>query len=194
MRSRKLILISLLLLILLQTSYFWPRIGNGFEIIMALLVVVMYVFVLAVSIYFVYKSVRERFCDRQRNRSLVVGCSVLILSFFFPSGIIDFERFEPPDLLIASYEGVANCTTTLKLKPENKCVLISICFGLNETRGTYRLWNDTIRIHFEDDSTFAILKRDSVSGQPMSVLYGISNKSRPFLPMKIYKNELVTKR
>ncbi|MDY0053070.1 MAG: hypothetical protein RBR79_00265 [Bacteroidales bacterium] len=72
----------------------------------------------------------------------------MLLIQFFPAGIINFEQFEGRTILIAQNEGTANCTTTFKLKMGNKFTEKSICFGVNETRGNYKLIKDTI--YFSD--------------------------------------------
>ena len=66
------------------------------------------------------------------------------LIFFWPNGIINFEKLEGSDLLIAGREGAANCTTTFKLKANNKFTEKSICFGMSEVRGDYSLKGDSI--------------------------------------------------
>jgi len=47
-------------------------------------------------------------------------------------------------LLIAQAEGAANCVTTFKLKENNKFVERSICFGVSEIKGYYKIKNDTV--------------------------------------------------
>lgn len=69
---------------------------------------------------------------------------VLILTFIKPFGIIDFEKFESKNILIAEREGVAGCSMTLKLKENKKISAKSVCFGMTETIGKYEIKNDTI--------------------------------------------------
>ncbi|MDN5215787.1 hypothetical protein QQ020_27160 [Fulvivirgaceae bacterium BMA12] len=66
------------------------------------------------------------------------------MTFLKPNGIISFDQFEGEDLFIAQREGAANCMTTFKLKPNNKFKERSVCFGVSETRGSYKILNDTI--------------------------------------------------
>lgn len=70
--------------------------------------------------------------------------TVLALAFFKPAGLIDFWKFEGNDILIAKREGAANCMTTFKLKENNKFTEKSVCFGMTEIKGDYKLKNDTI--------------------------------------------------
>ena len=69
---------------------------------------------------------------------------VLLLTYWKPNGVIDFENWEGKDLLVADREGAANCTTTLKLKSNNKISVRIICFGISKISGTYAVKNDTI--------------------------------------------------
>lgn len=69
---------------------------------------------------------------------------VLILTFIKPFGIIDFEKFESKNILIAEREGVAGCSMTLKLKENKKFTAKSVCFGMTETIGQYEIKKDTI--------------------------------------------------
>ncbi len=66
------------------------------------------------------------------------------LASFKPNGFINFEKFEGSDILIAQREGAANCTTTFKLKENNKFTEQSVCFGTTEIKGDYKIQNDTI--------------------------------------------------
>lgn len=70
--------------------------------------------------------------------------SVLALSFFYPGGLINYEKFESDSILIAQREGAANCMTTFKLKENNKFSERSVCFGVSQITGDYELINDTI--------------------------------------------------
>ena len=71
--------------------------------------------------------------------SLVIG-----LTIYKPFGLINFDKIEGKDLLVAQREGAANCMTTLKLKENRNFVERSVCFGVDKTNGTYDLKNDTI--------------------------------------------------
>ena len=59
-------------------------------------------------------------------------------------GIIDFNRFEGKDILIAHRERGGNCQTRLNLKNNNKFIERNYCFGVFENRGKYEIKGDTI--------------------------------------------------
>lgn len=89
-------------------------------------------------------AIKEKFRDRQRLLIIAVLTTVLVLAFFKPAGLIDFEKFEDKNILVAQREGAANCMTTFKLKENNKFTEKSVCFGMTEIKGDYKLKNDTI--------------------------------------------------
>ncbi len=91
-----------------------------------------------------YFLVKEKLSNKKRLINTGLLAFVLILTFLKPKGLIDFEKFEREDLLIAKREGVANCTTTLKLKNNFTFIERRICFGVTEVKGSYHVQNDTI--------------------------------------------------
>ena len=92
----------------------------------------------------IYFSVKEKF--KQNHRFILIGLltTVLLLTYFKPLGIVDFDKFEGTDILIAEREGAANCLTTLKLKADYTFRERIGCFGVSEIKGTFRVANDTI--------------------------------------------------
>src|SRR5690606_32139893 len=98
----------------------------------------------------VYLLFRERSKNKQQLLSIGIIAIVLTSAFFFPRGIIDFEKFESDSILIAQREGVANCMTTLKLRKDSSFVEREVCFGITKTTGTYKVKGDTI--FFENNS------------------------------------------
>jgi len=59
-------------------------------------------------------------------------------------GLIDFDKLEGNDVLVAEREGSANCLTTLKLKDNFTFRERIGCFGVTEIKGTFRVVQDTI--------------------------------------------------
>lgn len=96
--------------------------------------------------------------------TIILGV-VLIVTFLYPGGLVDFEKYEGKDLLVARAEGSANCMTTLKLKEGNKFVERSVCFGIREVKGHYKIKRDTIffdRIDYPESGdyyAFAVIKQ-----------------------------------
>ena len=70
--------------------------------------------------------------------------TVIGLVFFFPNGIIQFDRLSGKDVLVAQREGAANCMTTFQLKNNHSFSERSVCFGVFEIQGDYKIVGDTI--------------------------------------------------
>jgi len=113
----------------------------------------------------IYISIKEKFIDKQRL--IVIASLILTLAvpFFFPGGLVNFEKFESNTILIAQKEVAANCLTTLKLKANKKFNEKNDCFGDTEITGTYNLKGDTIFFNYDSPNRqgneyykFAIIK------------------------------------
>jgi len=122
------------------------------------------VFVLLLFVYFVlvlvlfvqlFLAIKKKVTNRFQSLVIVIVATILAFTFFNPNGIIDFDKLQGNNLLVAVREGSANCTTTLKLKDNFTFRERSVCFGVTEIKGEYHLQNDTI--HF----TNVKLDRDS---------------------------------
>ena len=124
---------------------------------------------------------------------------VLATSLLFPKGLINFSIFESEDLLIAQREGVANCTTTLKLKANKKFVERYICFGISDMCGNYIIKKDTI--FFKNPSPgrnehefyeFAVIKRRETKSNYRGEIIRYRNHSDTIgVELLIIKNELI---
>lgn len=165
MKNKGLFITTIIFFLLVNTTYYWEGKLGLFAIP---------AFVLLVAVYFglgiallrqIYFSVKEKF--KQKYRLILIGLltTVLLLTYFKPLGIIDFDRFEGTDVLIAEREGAANCLTTLKLKDDYTFRERIGCFGVSEIKGTFKVVNDTIYFdniqlgrHEESFYKFAIIK------------------------------------
>jgi hypothetical protein len=135
---------AIIFFLILNTLYFWESKLGGYAMALALLLIIVGG-VLAISlIYQLYLAIKEKLANRKRLISIVGISAVLILSFFYPYGLINYEKFGAKDVLIAEREGAANCYTTLKLKANNKFIEKSICFGVSEVSGEYSIKGDSI--------------------------------------------------
>ena len=97
-----------------------------------------------------YVSEEQKIRFRLINISLIVLIS--ILTYFKPLGLIDFKIFEGENVLYAMREGVANCTTSIRLKEGNRFKKTSICFGIDHYWGDYEIIEDTIKFHYDNIS------------------------------------------
>lgn len=79
----------------------------------------------------------------------------LILIIIKPNGIIDFDQLEGEDRIVAQAEGAANCTSRLKLKDSEKFTFESICFGIEKSKGEYKIIKDTVYFTKTTRSSFS---------------------------------------
>jgi hypothetical protein len=144
MKNKILPLTACILFLTVNTAFFWEGKLGPFAIILSLILVIVYGVLIISLLYQIYLEIREKFKNRQRLISITIVAVVLGLIYFRPDGIINFEKFQGNDLVIAEREGAANCYTTLKLKDNNRFVEKNICFGISEVTGKYSIKGDSI--------------------------------------------------
>lgn len=141
-----------------------------------------------------YRIIRNRFKNKQAVWSTCISALLLALIVWQPYGLINFEQFEDKDILVAFNEGVANCTTTLKLKENKTFYIRSVCFGIEKEAGTYSLNGDTIKFDFSSyrsNYQFAVLKKKGAGKARYYdlYLYKSTTDTLPY-PLVITKNLL----
>lgn len=165
LKDKKLILTAIAFLLVLNTSYYWQGKLGFWALLVFLILFVVFVVLGILVVVEIYNALIEKFKDKNKVLKIGIVLPILLLTFFYPFGLIDFEKFEGNVILIAQREGVANCMTTLKLKDNNKFKEKSVCFGINEIKGNYNFKNDTIffengnlPIENDDYFKFAIIR------------------------------------
>ncbi|MBP6023036.1 hypothetical protein [Ferruginibacter sp.] len=144
MKNKGLIISTIIFFLLVNTTYYWES-KLGLVAFPAFLFLVIVFFVLLILLLRqIILAIKEKFSERQRLLIIAILTTVLALAFFKPAGLIDFEKFEGKDILVARREGAANCMTTFKLKENSKFTEKSVCFGMTEIKGDYKLKKDTI--------------------------------------------------
>jgi len=150
---------------LVNTTYYWESKLGLYAIPTFLLLVVVYIGLGIVLVRQTYFLIKEKFVDKQRFLKVGLLTIVLVLTFYKPYGLIEFDILEGDDLLIAEREGSANCLTTLKLKDDYTFRERIGCFGVSEIKGTFRVANDTIYFdniqlgrHEKNFYKFAVIK------------------------------------
>jgi len=141
-----------------------------------LLLIITIVVLVLIGIYqaYQYLSEEQKINFRLINISLIAIIS--ILTYFKPLGLIDFKKFEGENILYAMREGVANCTTSIRLKEGNRFKKTSICFGIDHFWGDYEIVNDTIKFYYDrtseenEQNDFAIMQ---VSGENSDKRLGV---------------------
>lgn len=183
MKNKGLIIITIIFFLTVNTTYYWEGKLGLFAFPAFLILVVVYLglgFALIRQIYF---AIREKFIDKVRLINIGLLTIVLILTFLSPFGLIDFDKLEGGNVLIAEREGSANCMTRLKLKDNFTFTEKRTCFGVEEMKGTFHIKNDTIYFavqNFDRDENefykFATIESSKV------------NKDKNQFELKLYKS------
>lgn len=170
MKSKSLIITTIIFFLVVNTTYFWEGKLGIFAFPAFLLLIIIYFGLAIALIIHLYLAIKEKFDNKTRLLCGGILATVLTLTFFKPFGLIDFDNLEGNDILIAKREGAANCMTTLKLKDDYTFRERDVCFGLTEIKGTYYFKNDTIYFdnvehgrHENDFYKFAIIKKSPFS-------------------------------
>jgi hypothetical protein len=175
MKLKTILIATLLYFVLVNTFYLWDS-YLGFFGMFAFLFLIFYFLSLGIIFLLqVYVIIEENFGNVQRLIVVSLLLLVLSLSYFYPNGVIDFEKFEGETVLVAGCEGAANCTSTIKLRKDFSFSERIVCFGVSEISGKYRLVGDTV--FFED----LVSKRGAKFEYKFAIIKPKSNGSNNYL-------------
>ena len=144
-------------------QYFLSYVQGASTIVVLLIGLCLWFVILAIALYQVVKLVIEKPKHYQRLIFVLVIIILNFLSLAEPMGMIDWEKYEDENLLVAEREGTANCRSIIKLKANNKFKYVNRCFGVDFHLGTYQISNDTIHLQLKnhvgymDKKAFAVL-------------------------------------
>lgn len=144
MKNKGLLITTIIFFLIVNTTYYWEGKLGLFVFPAFLILVIIFLGFGVAMIRQIYFLVKEKFANKKRFINIGLLTLVLTLTFLKPFGLIDFDKLEGDNILIAEREGAVNCMTTLKLKDNFTFSERSICFGVTETKGNYHLQNDTI--------------------------------------------------
>jgi len=199
MKHKRLLIATILFFILINTTYFWEGKLGMVAMLTSLLLIISFLVLTFLLFRQIYISIKEKFIDKQRLIVIAILTLTLVIPVFFPAGLINFEKFESESILIAQREGAANYLTTLKLKKNKKFNERTVCFGITEITGTYKLIGDTIFFDYDSPSRqqnkyykFAIIKNvDSNNKKYKGDLVRFEdNSDTTGIALWIIKNEL----
>ena len=144
MKNKGLFITTISFFLLVNTTFYWEGKLGIFAIPIFLLLITIYIVLVVALLRQLYFSFKEKF--KIKSRLILIGLLtfVLLLTYLKPLGLIDFDKLEGNDVLIAEREGSANCLTILKLKEDYTFRERIGCFGVSEIKGTFRVANDTI--------------------------------------------------
>ncbi len=183
MKNKGLIITTIIFFLTVNTTYYWEGKLGLFAFPAFLILVVIYLGLGLALIRQIYFAVKEKFADKTRLINIGLLTIVLTLTFLKPFGLIDFDKFEGDNILIAEREGAANCMTTLKLKDNFTFSERSVCFGVTEIKGNYHLQNDTI--YFDNVS---LGRHENEFYQFAVVVQSKFNKDGKHFDLKRYKS------
>lgn len=144
LKNKGLLITTIIFFLIVNTTYYWEGKLGLFAFPVFLLLAAVYLGLVVALIRQIYFLIKEKIKVKTRLISIGLLTVVLILTFLKPFGLIDFDKLEGEDVLVAQREGAANCNTTLKLKDDFTFIERTVCFGVTEIKGEYRLQNDTI--------------------------------------------------
>lgn len=144
MKQKGLFITTIFFFLIVNTTYFWEGKLGFFAFPVLFLLVIVYLILVFLLLRQFFFAFREKFIEKQRLVIIGTLLVVLTVTLLKPNGLINFDKLQGKDLLVAEREGAANCMTTLKLKENNKFTERIVCFGVTELKGNYELKGDTI--------------------------------------------------
>ena len=179
---------SIILLLIVNTSFFWENLPGLFDMAILFLTLIGFIILIIVLINQLIKGVSEKLKNKNRILNLVNISIVLILIYLFPRGFINFENIiYGNDVFFAQYEGAANGTINLKLKKDNYFIEKSIFWGIDNEFGKYKIKNDTLFLEFKNQSNFNQKKSLCTKENEKFINYYMNGIDQKPLPMKILK-------
>ena len=182
-KNKTLWITTIAFFLIIQTTYYWEGKTGIFAIPITIALFITYLILFFQLILQIESLAKERFKDKQRIYISSTLLVVLILTACFPWGIIDFEKFEGKDVLIAGWTGSAGCTTSLKFKENGKLNKRVTCFGIRKANCKYYIKNDTIffvkadDLNIEDQYQFAVIGKSALSFNNQDGLYLFRTKN-----------------
>ena len=151
MKSKS-VFFAFVLVIAVNTSFVWEKLPGGWDFMLTLVfallgLILCLVFFLKLGGLFI-----DKFKNRNKNVSVIIIGTSLLICYLFPLGVIRSTDFDPDPYLIASREGAANCLTTIILGTDSTFIERSVCFGVDTRQGTYEVKSDTVFFSFETES------------------------------------------
>lgn len=174
---------TLAFFLIIQTVYFWEGKTGLFAFPIIVGLCIFYLILFFLLIQQLVLLTKKKFKEKHRIYISSTLAIVLISTAFFPSGIIDFEKFEGKDVLVAGWTGSAGCTTILKFKENGKLYKRVTCFGIKTMNSRYYIKNDTIFFvnnidsKLEDQYQFAIIGKSRLSWNNRDGLFSYKTKN-----------------
>ena len=189
----------IVLFLLINTLYFWQTFLGAWMMLAVILLFINYLFLVIILIYQFYLLTRHWSINKGRLWKLIAVFVILLIIAAKPQGIINYKIFEGKDMLFARRDGVAHCTTVLRLKENGEFEISDFCFGSSKSVGKFTIKNDTVILKFSTQTiskkfTFGVYKPRNFEYRNLNDvgeirLYTSAKDTTPFV-LPVYENRL----
>lgn len=147
------LIFSILFFIVVNTQYLleFNRWYGMLSFLIMLFLVGIYGIIALLFVIQVFISISENFKRRRRIITIIVMTIVLITTYIYPRGMIDYRTFEAKDKIVGYRDGHANCGITMKLKENQRFIITEVCFGISKHTGRYVIKEDSVLFYYDKD-------------------------------------------
>ncbi|RYJ42092.1 hypothetical protein [Flavobacterium beibuense] len=190
MKLKILLVTEIVFFLLVNTAYFWEGNLSYWAFPIFIFEMITFFTLVIILIWQLVLIVKEKLANRLRNITVLVLLFVITLTIYKPFGLIDFEKWEGEDVMVAHYEGVANGGTTIRLKNNGFYFVKEVYFGLRKYSGQYRLSNDTVFFNHNKNDKGVVLKYGVFSEKSFLATFSKNDSISISLPFRVIKNNL----
>lgn len=141
MRISKTLIATILIFVIINTQNYWIA-KIGFLLLPISLILLVGCFVIFLILVNAVKILHSNKKSTGEIIQWILSILLLASIIAFPKGIV--EKQYAPTKIKAFKEGVGGCGNTLYLREDSTFLDRSVCFGIQEIEGRYRISNDTI--------------------------------------------------
>ena len=190
MKLSKPLIFSILLFLAVTTQFLWAKKVWVFILYALGAYSLLFICVVALFVCFVrkvYRLIKGTDRTKQNGIECLVMAATLCLIVAYPLGIVRGpQEEEVPTKFKAFHEGGGGCGSTLYFREDGSFVDRSVCFGIEEKKGSYRISNDTIYFSCDDfafdyavmDSVTISVHRKTATGDHLLPLFNICKEEQ----------------
>jgi hypothetical protein len=185
-KNKALYILVIIFFLAINTRYYWISKVGMLSMPIDFILLIVYLGLAIMLLLQVFLYLKERLTDKRRIYIIGLLSVVLSLTFYKPFGLIDFDKLEGEDILVAQSEGAGNCSSTFKLKDNFVFKEKIVCFGVLEIKGTYKISNDTIYFDYSETTSLENKKYE------FAVVEELEHYTENPLALKLYMNKADT--
>lgn len=190
MKLSKILIFTILLLLTVNTQFLWTDRMLVFFPLAFFIYSMLFICVIALFVCFVrkvYRLIKGTDRTKQNGIECLVMAATFCLIVAYPLGIVRGpQEEEVPTKFKAFHEGGGGCSSTLYFREDGSFVDRSVCFGIEEKKGSYRISNDTIYFSCDDfafdyavmDSVTISVHRKTATGDRLLPLFNICKEDQ----------------